>query len=225
MSKGRFSDRKYLLLDLDGTVTDSSEGIIRSVLHALSFYGIQERDLTKLRAFIGPPLTDSFEEIYGFSHERAAEAVERYREYYRDTGIYENRVYDGMEEFFRKAKAAGHEMILATSKPEIFAKRILAHFGIERYFTHCCGSELDGRRVKKAEVIRYALDCAGNPPCEQAVMIGDRCYDAAGARECGIDCIGVLFGFGSREELTAAGAAGIAEDPKALWRLFAGAAD
>ncbi len=220
MNKGKFSDRTHLLFDLDGTVTDSSEGIIRAVLHALASYGIHEQDQAKLRAFIGPPLTDSFEEIYGFSHGQAVEAVERYREYYKDKGIFENRVYDGMEEFFEKAKAAGYELILATSKPEVFAKRILAHFGIERYFSHCCGSELDGRRVKKAEVIRYALDCAGDPAAERVMMIGDRNYDVIGAKECGLDCVGVLFGFGTEEELMRAGAAAVAESPKALWALF-----
>lgn len=213
-------DKRYLLLDLDGTVTDSSLGIINSALYALKQYGIEEDDRKKLEAFIGPPLNESFMKFYGFPLEQSFEAVEKYREYYRVTGIFENRVYDGIREFLSAAKAAGKVVILATSKPEIFARQILEHFDLMRYFDFCVGSELDGRRVKKDEVIAYAMEQAGITDVSQAIMIGDREHDIIGAHKCGMQAIGVLFGFGDLAEMRACQADYVVDTPQELAELL-----
>ena len=204
-----------ILFDLDGTLTDPAAGITRSVAHALRHYGIEVRDLSTLHPFIGPPLDDSFERFYGFSHERAVEAIGYYREYFRDTGIFENEVYPGIPELLGALRAAGKTLAVATSKPEVFAVRILEHFGLAGYFSETVGSELDGTRVKKHEVIAETLRRTGAPK-EDTVMVGDREHDVLGAKRAGIPCIGVLYGYGSAEELTAAGAAALAESPEAL---------
>lgn len=201
-----FENKKYILLDLDGTVTDSSLGIVNSVEYALKFYGITGQDRKKLECFIGPPLSESFEMFYGFSKEQAVEAVEKYREYYKDKGIFENRVYDCVVPFLKRMKAQGKMIILATSKPEVFAKRILDHFDLTQYFDHCCGSLLNGERVKKADVIRYAMELAGITDVKEAVMIGDRHHDIEGAHAVGMEAVGVLYGFGDREEMEACNA-------------------
>lgn len=200
-----------ILFDLDGTITDSAPGITNSVIYALKNYGIKETDYEKLCKFIGPPLVDSFQEYYGFSKEKALEAVEYYREYYSDKGIFENSVYDGFEEVARRLKERGKQLVVATSKPEPFAKRIMEHFGLAPYFDCVAGMELDGRRGTKAEVIRYALDACRVPDKGRALMVGDRKHDVIGARSAGIDCLGVLYGFGTREELERAGADYIVE--------------
>lgn len=197
--------------DLDGTITDSSLGITNSVMYALKKFGITETDRTKLYKFIGPPLTDSFREFYGFSREEALLGVKYYREYYQDKGIYENLVYDGFEEMIKTLKAAGKMTVVATSKPEPYANRIIEHFGLACYFDYVAGMELSGGRATKAEVIRYAFGLCGleKDKCEdreRVLMIGDRKHDVIGAKEVGIDCLGVLYGFGSREELEEAGA-------------------
>lgn len=198
--------RKYILFDLDGTLTDPMVGITKSVQYALRAYGIEEPDLRALCPFIGPPLKDSFMNYYGFSETQAQEAIGKYREYFGVTGIFENQVYDGMEEMLRRLKADGRHLLVATSKPEEFAERILEHFHLRQYFDHVCGASMDEKRVKKGEVIAYALETAGLEDPAEAVMVGDREHDVIGARENHMDCVGVLFGYGSREELEAAGA-------------------
>lgn len=201
------------LFDLDGTITDSSAGITNSVMYALKKFGIEEGDRRKLYKFIGPPLTDSFREYYGFSEKKAWEAVAYYREYYQEKGIFENRVYDGFEDMLRTLKSAGKRLIVATSKPEIYAGRIIEHFGLSSYFDYVAGMELDGGRGTKAEVIRYALKVCGIEDKQTVLMVGDREHDVIGAKEAGIDCLGVLYGFGDREELERAGADYIVEAP------------
>lgn len=197
--------------DLDGTITDSSLGITNSVIYALKKFGIEENDRRKLYKFIGPPLTDSFKEYYGFSKEEAIRAVAYYREYYQEKGIFENRVYDGFEEMLKKLKAAGKRLVVATSKPEPYAKRIIEHFGLGSYFDYVAGMGLDGRRGEKADVIRYALSACGIKDKSGVLMVGDREHDVIGAKKMGIDCLGVLYGFGNRKELEEAGADYIAE--------------
>lgn len=197
--------------DLDGTITDSSLGITNSVMYALKKYGIEEKNREKLYKFIGPPLTVSFREFYGFSEERCLEAVGYYREYYKDKGIFENRVYDGFEDVVKRLKENGKRLVVATSKPEPFARRIMEHFGLAQYFDYVAGMELDGGRGTKAEVIEYALHMCGVEDKSKVLMVGDREHDVIGARKAGIDCLGVLYGFGTREELEAAGADYIAE--------------
>lgn len=202
------------LFDLDGTITDSSAGITNSVMYALKKFGIEEGDRRKLYKFIGPPLTDSFREYYGFSEKKAWEAVAYYREYYQEKGIFENRVYDGFEDMLRTLKSAGKRLIVATSKPEIYAGRIIEHFGLSSYFDYVAGMELDGGRGTKAEVIWYALKVCGIEDKQTVLMVGDREHDVIGAKETGIDCLGVLYGFGDREELERAGADYIVETPR-----------
>lgn len=201
----------HILFDLDGTLTDPGEGITNSVAYALEKWHIQEPDRTKLYRFIGPPLDESFMKYYGFSWAQAQRAVEYYREYFQDRGIFENEVYEGIEELLQKLKAAGKQIILATSKPEEYAKRILIHFGLNRYFDFVAGATMDGKRQKKADVIFYALANCGITDLARVVMIGDREHDVLGARQAGVDSIGVLYGYGDRQELEAAGATCIAD--------------
>lgn len=200
--------------DLDGTITDSSLGITNSVMYALKRYGIEETDREKLYPFIGPPLTESFGKYYGFSKEQAVEAVGVYREYYTEKGLYENRVYDGFEETVGRLKNAGKTLIVATSKPEPFARTILEYFHLASYFDYIAGMELDGGRGTKAEVIRYAMEVCGIQDKSKALMVGDREHDVIGAKETGMDCLGVLYGFGNREELEKAGADYIVDQPE-----------
>lgn len=200
-----------ILFDLDGTLTDPGIGITNSVMHALKKYGIEVEDRTSLYKFIGPPLIDSFEKYFGFSHEEAVKSVDYYREYYKDKGIYENEVYPGIENILATLYEKGKKIILATSKPEPFAKEILRHFGLDKYFLFAAGSTMDETRTNKAEVIEYALSECGITDKTSVVMVGDREHDIIGANKNGIDSIGVLFGYGSREELETAGAAYIAE--------------
>lgn len=209
-------NKTYILFDLDGTLTDPAIGITKSVDHALGFFGIRTEDLRELCKFIGPPLKDSFMKYYRFDEAKAAMAVEKYREYFRVTGIYENELIEGIDDLLRRLSENGKQLILATSKPKVFADIILEHFGLMKYFSIVCGSELDGTRVSKDEVIAYALEKAGITDLSSAVMAGDREHDVIGARKAGIDCIGVLFGYGSREELQQAGAAVLAGTVKEL---------
>lgn len=201
----------YLLFDLDGTLTDPGEGITNSVAYALRKQGIEVTDRKELYCFIGPPLSESFSRFFGFSMEESLRCVEYYREYYRDKGIFENLLYDGIPELLATLKSRGKKIILATSKPELFAKQILDHFGLTEYFDHICGASMDESRNKKAAVIEYALETAKLDDLARAVMIGDREHDINGARLNGLDSIGVLFGYGDRPELEAAGATHIAE--------------
>ena len=207
---------KYILFDLDGTLTDPKLGITKSVAYALKSYGIQVDDLDSLQKFIGPPLQESFVKYYGFSEEQGAEAVEKYREYFKPYGIYENKVYDGVENMLAELVKCGKKVILATSKPTVFANMILEYFHLDKYFTCAVGSELDGSRVKKGEVITEALRQAGVTDKSLAVMIGDREHDILGAKENGIDSIGVLYGYGDRAEHEAAGAGMIVESIEEL---------
>ena len=209
-----------VLFDLDGTLTDPAEGITGAVAYALRHYGIEVRDRKTLYPFIGPPLTDSFEKYFGFSHAQAVEAVEVYRVYFRGRGIFENAVYPGVPEMLEGLCAEGRTLCVASSKPEVFVRRILDHFGLSRYFAEAAGSELDGRRVRKDEVVAEALARCGAGP--DTVMVGDREHDVLGAKAKGLPCVGVLYGYGSWEELTAAGAAALAETPKALYEILSG---
>lgn len=214
--------KKYILFDLDGTLTDPMVGITRSVQHALRAYGIEEEDLKKLCPFIGPPLKDSFMKYYGFPEAQAEEAIEKYREYFRVTGIFENKVYDGIEDMLRELKARDGILLVATSKPEEFALQILEHFHLSQYFDYVCGASMDEKRVKKGEVIGYALERAGIGQVDEAVMVGDREHDVIGAHENGMDCVGVLFGYGSREELEEAGAGETAGTVEELQKILLG---
>ncbi len=203
----------YIFLDLDGTITDSREGITNCFEYALNHFGIEVEDKSSLEQYIGPPLETSFREGFGFDPETAAEAVAKYRERFVPIGMYENYVYDGMEEALQRLKEAGKTLVVATSKPEYMAVRILQHFGLDGYFDDICGADDDHNRNHKDEVIRYALEKQGITDLSDVLMVGDRNYDVLGAAKCGLSCMGVLYGFGDREELEAAGAAYIAATP------------
>lgn len=197
---------EYILFDLDGTLTDPGEGITNSVSYALEKYGIEVKDKTTLNSFIGPPLHESFQKYFNFSTLQSFDAVTKYREYYHDRGIFENRLYDGIKELLSSLKAAGKTVIMATSKPTVFAKRIAEHYGIIEYFDIIVGSELDGSRVDKAEVIAEALKEAGEPSKDICIMVGDRLHDVLGAKKNSLSSIGVTYGYGGYEELSEAGA-------------------
>lgn len=213
---------KYVLFDLDGTLTDPAVGITTSVAYALKKFGIDVDDITTLNHFIGPPLLDTFMEDYGFSKEKAQTAIDYYRERFRVKGLYENVVYDGVPEMLEKLKKGSKEIILATSKPEPFAREILRHFGLDKYFLFIAGSNFDGTRTAKAEVIEYALESAGVTDKTAAVMIGDRKHDIIGAQKTGLDSIGVLYGYGSKEEISGASSTHIAETVEDIVKLIMG---
>lgn len=210
---------KYIFFDLDGTLTNPAEGITNSVAHALKYYGISVSDKTQLYKFIGPPLAQSFSEFYGFSPDKAKEAVDKYREYFADTGIFENKVYDYIPEVLSKLKKAGFSIAMATSKPEVFAKRIADKFELTQYFDFIGGSLLDNSRTDKGEVIEYVLSSM-KADREKTIMVGDRFHDILGAKKCSVKSLGVLYGFGNREELEKAGADYIAETPTQLGNLL-----
>lgn len=201
-----------VLFDLDGTIIDSGLGITNSVTYALKKYGIEVEDRTSLYKFIGPPLYKSFMNFYGFSEEEAHKAVDYYREYYSVHGVFENDVYEGIEELVKALYEKGKTIVLATSKPEDYARKILEHIGLSKYFTFIAGSEMSHSRVDKIEVIAYAFENCGILEYDKAIMIGDREYDIIGAKHFNMDSIGVLFGYGSREELSKAGATYIVEN-------------
>lgn len=209
-----------ILFDLDGTLTDPGEGITNSVAYALKKYGIEVEDRRELNRFIGPPLIESFIEFYGFDMTQAKKAVGYYREYFCDRGMFENSVYDGVPEMLRTVKDSDKRLIVATSKPWPFAERILKHFSLDPYFEFVAGSELDETRTAKADVIKYALESQKITDMPKVLMVGDRKHDVIGAAECGIDCAGVLYGYGSREELDEAGAKYIVGSPAELCDLI-----
>lgn len=204
---------KYILFDLDGTITESGPGIMNSVAYALEKMGYEEKDREKLKRFIGPPLTDSMMKYYGMSEEDAAKAVRYYREYYTEKGIFENSVYDGFDESIKRLKEQGLILAVATSKPEPFARRIAEHFEFTGDYACVCGATMDEARIRKADVIRYALNTLGITEEEkhQVLMVGDREHDVLGAKENGLSCMGVLYGYGDRKELEEAGADYIAK--------------
>lgn len=193
---------KYVFFDLDGTLTDPKVGITSSVAYAAEHYiGQPVADLDTLTPFIGPPLDESFMKYFGLTKAQAIEAVASYREYYRPTGIFQNTVYDGIPELLAKLKDNGITVVMATSKPEIFANQIADHYGFKKYFDCIAGSTLDGSIIKKADVIEVAIARLGITDRSVCVMVGDRLHDIDGARETGMHSVGVLYGYGSREEL------------------------
>jgi len=194
------------LFDLDGTIVDSQQGIVNSILHTVATFGLEMPSMERLKKFIGPPIRVSFEKVFNMSPKDANSAVSKYREYYAEKGVFENILYPGIEDTLKILKERGKTIALATLKPTVFAVKILEEFGISQYFTYALGSELNGDRNTKGEVISDVLDALGDISKEKTVMIGDREYDILGAREMGLSSIGVTYGFGSRRELEYAGA-------------------
>lgn len=211
---------KYLLFDLDGTITDSFEGVSKSFAYALESYGIKVDDLQTLRPILGPPLRESFVSLFGFSEEEALKAVEKYRERYVNHYLDENRIYDGIPELLKKLCDSGFRLILATSKPEKFSKAILDRFDLTKYFYYVTGASMDKSRDTKEKVLAHILDYLKISDVSEAVMIGDRKYDLDGASYFGMDAVGVLYGYGTKEELEAHPHIYIAKDTEDLYNYL-----
>ncbi|MCL2004196.1 MAG: HAD hydrolase-like protein [Oscillospiraceae bacterium] len=215
--------KSVVIFDLDGTLTDPREGITRSYQYALAAFGIHEA-LDGLTQFIGPPLRAVFSEHYGFSPADTERATAKFREYLFETGLFENTVYPGIPELLQALRDRDKTLALATNKVLTCTVRILEHFRLSRYFSFVSGDDMDGTLTKggKREIIRIALDGVGCTDKSSAVMVGDRKHDVIGARENGLESIGVLYGYGSRRELTDAGAAVLAETVTELANILKG---
>lgn len=205
-------DKDILLFDLDGTLTDSTEGILNCLRYALERMGFEYPEDTN--RFLGPPLYFSFAEFCGMNGEQVQEAVRIFRERYSVTGLFENRVYEGIPEMLDRLKKSGKRLMVATSKPEVYAVRIFDRFGLSQFFEIVGGADINGTRNNKDEVIEYVLARADAADRSRVLMIGDRRQDVDGAHSTGIECMGILWGFGSAEELTEAGADYIARTPQ-----------
>ena len=212
--------RDIILFDLDGTLTDPALGITNSILHALSKMGRDLPPRESLYRFIGPPLVPAFREFLGMTEEEAQRALVLYREYFSVTGLFENTPYDGITDALAELKSAGCTLALATSKPMKFALQILEHFDLAQYFTVISGASMDKKRNTKDAVIGHTLQMLGNPDVSRVVMVGDRLHDVEGAAKFGIPTVGVLWGYGSRGELTDAGAVHLASDMGEMVRIL-----
>ena len=210
---------KNVLFDLDGTLTDPAEGITNALMHAQRRLGRPVSSREELFVFIGPPLIEMFMSEWGLTRAEADQALVYYREHFGVKGLFENVPYEGIGACLADLKAAGLRLFVATSKPEPLSLRILEHFDLLKYFEAVAGSTMDEQRTKKGQVIAYALETYHLDPAE-TVMVGDREHDVIGARENGLPCIGVLYGYGSREELTRAGATALAADLSELETLL-----
>lgn len=212
----------YLLFDLDGTLTDPAQGITNSFIYALKYFGIEIPSYEKLCTYIGPPLPLTFKKEYGFDDEKATLGVKKYREYFADKGLFENKVYPGIPELLQQLKDMGKHLLIATSKPEVYSIKIAEHFDFAKYFDFICGCNMDETRSTKAEVIEYALRLANvsEDGKSKVLMIGDREHDIIGAKQNGLKSCGVLFGYGSKEELKNAGADYIIQKPEELLQII-----
>ncbi|MGG0155011.1 HAD family hydrolase [Bacillus mycoides] len=204
------------LFDLDGTLTDPKEGIINAVLYVLEKMGIEEVNISDLDSFIGPPIQQSFADRYNMNEIEVERAVFYFREYLKQSGLLENKVYDGIGALLQELKDAGNRLFVATSKPTVFAKQVIEHFQLTSFFEEIVGSNLDGTRIKKEEIIAHILQTNEELQKEEMVMIGDRKHDVIGANSNGIASIGVLYGYGSEIELSDAGAIHIVKDVEEL---------
>ena len=209
--------QKAILFDLDGTLTDSGEGIINSVIPALEHFGLKVPSREELRVFVGPPLHDTFRR-FGVPADKTDEAIAVYRSRYIPIGIFENAPYPGIQDLLSSLRSAGHRLYVATSKPEAMAEQVLERFHLAQYFQKICGATLDTTRSTKEAVIAYLLE--ENGQAENMVMVGDTKFDVLGAKAHGIPTIGVTWGYGTLEELVEAGAAAIAHSPEELLELL-----
>ncbi|MDD6796741.1 MAG: HAD hydrolase-like protein [Clostridia bacterium] len=213
--------KKYILFDLDGTLTDPKEGITKCVQYALEYFGIYEPDLEKLVKFIGPPLDVSFSEYYGMSEADASIAVDKYRERFSSIGIFENGLYEGIIDMLKALKKSGRCLALATSKPDVFAVRIVEKYGIAPYLDVLAGGKIGGS-CNKEDVIAEALDMLGvtDNDKQRVIMVGDRKHDIIGAKKCCIESVGVRFGYAEEGELEKAGADYIVSTVEELEKLL-----
>ncbi|WP_319378427.1 HAD hydrolase-like protein [uncultured Methanocorpusculum sp.] len=209
-----------IVFDLDGTLTDPAVGIINSFIYAMEKCGITVPDRSEMLKLIGPSPVQSFQELYGLSHEEATTAVRYYREFYRTKGIFESGVFPGIEDLLKSLQEEGKTLMVATAKVEQFAETVLKHFGIAQYFTCIAGSNLANTITHKSEIIKAAMERCSITDLEHTVLVGDRMHDILGAKDAGIDSIGILYGYGTREELENAGADLIAESVLDLKRIL-----
>ena len=208
---------KNILFDLDGTLTDSGEGIINCAWLALKYFGLPLPDRETMRVFVGPPLRDSFLR-FGVPEADVEKAIEIYRSRYVPTGMFENTPYPGIRAMLAALKAAGHKLYVATSKPEGMATGILEKFELASYFEHIYGASMDNSRDSKDKVIAYVIEQIGTSA--GTIMVGDTAYDVEGAGVHGIPCIGVSWGYGKVEDMVSAGAVSIAHSPAALMEML-----
>lgn len=220
MKCSRLSNIEYLFFDLDGTLTDPYEGITKAVAHALEKFGIHIEDRNELKCFIGPPLNECFMEKYNMSEPDSFIAVDYFREYFTVKGIYENELFPETPKMLQAFIDNGYKLVIATSKPTVFAEKILDRFDLKRYFISVYGSELNGERVRKSDVIKYALKELKINDTDGVLMIGDREHDIIGAHQANIRSVGVRWGYGSFEELNNAGADFICKTAEELERLL-----
>lgn len=215
---------KYIVFDLDGTLTDPYEGITNSVSYAMKKMGREIPDGFDFSLFIGPPLYFSFEEFFGMSKQDASVAVDFFREYYNDRGLYENVICGGISDILKDIKESGGVALVGTSKPQVFAERVLSEVGIYEYFDAISGADMSESHSSKEHIIRRALELARVPEdrYSECLMVGDRCFDIEGAKLCGIDSAGVLWGYGSTEEFVSEGATHIAATPDELMKIIRG---
>lgn len=211
--------KKAVLWDLDGTVLASKRGVFRSIAYALEKLLLPMPSEEELLAFLGPPLSEGFPKVCHVPEALVEDAIRLYREYYNSGGKFEAEIFDGVPDVLRTLKAVGVSCYITTSKPRVFAKQILDHFGVLELFDGIYGSELDGSRSRKDEVLRYCME-QQNLNAQDVILVGDRRYDVNGAAELSIPCVGVLFGYGSREELEKAGATYIVENADELKALL-----
>lgn len=209
-----------ILFDLDGTLTDPGIGITNAVMYALKQFGIEVKERSTLFEFIGPPLKDSFESLCGFSSVQSEQAIKHYRTYYKKQGIFEADVYQGIEEVLIELKEKGKILVVATSKPEVFAVEVLKHFGLDQYFDVIAGATMDETRNTKGAVIAYALEKVPAKDKSEIIMVGDRKHDILGAKENDIDSLGVCYGYGTQEEIEKAQPTYIAKEVKNLLKYL-----
>lgn len=212
--------KKLILFDLDGTLLDTEEGITKSIQYALRYMGREEEDLKKLRRFIGPPLREKFIEIFGFSQEQAEVMLSAYRKRYALHGKYESRLYPDVALVLDSLKKKGYMLALASSKNLTACMELLRHFDIDGFFDYIGGATDDGKISKKADVLKMTLERLGVEDVNQCILVGDTQYDAWGAQELGMDCLGVSYGFGAREELEKAGVVGIVNNMREVEAYF-----
>ena len=217
---GRILRYQTILFDLDGTLTDPGLGITNSIQYAMEQIGMEKPPREELYQFIGPPLLEEFQKVYGVDRAVSEEMLRHFRVYFEEKGLYENQLYEGVLDMLSRLKESACQLVLATSKPEPFADMILHHFGMRPFFSTVAGSTLDETRTDKAAVIAYALDKAGITDRSRCIMVGDREHDVFGARANGLPSLGVLYGYGSRQELQKAGALFFAETVKEIPELL-----
>lgn len=211
---------KNIFFDLDGTIVDSREGIVNGYIYMLNYYNIEVQDQSTLEQFIGPPIEDILRDYYKINPKQIKDGIKKYREFYSKTGVWQTKPYNGIIELIRDLKKDGKNVILATSKPEVFAKQILEKYEIINCFRFVGGATLDGTRNEKKEVISYAIKNVEGINHENSIMVGDRNYDILGAKANNLKSIGVTYGFGTRKELKTAGADYIAEDMDELRKIL-----